>query len=104
MVENDSSSGVDTIQEEKTRLKQPKLYRVILLNDDYTSMDFVVSILETIFQKSPAEATKIMMAVHNKGSGVCGLYPKQIAEAKVELVHVRAKEEGFPLRCAMEPE
>ena len=100
----DSGTGVDTIAEKKTRLKHPKLYRVILLNDDYTTMDFVVSILESIFQKSPAEATRIMLQVHNRGSGTCGVYAKQIAETKVDQVHQRALEEGFPLRCTMEPE
>jgi len=97
-------SGIETVSQEKTRVQKPKLYRVILLNDDYTSMDFVVSVLETIFKKTPAEAVRIMLAVHNKGEGVCGIYPRQIAEAKVDLVHARAKEDGYPLRCRIEEE
>jgi len=97
-------SGTETISKEKTKVQKPKLYRVILLNDDYTSMDFVVSVLETIFKKSPGEAVQIMLAVHNKGEGVCGVYPRQIAEAKVDLVHTRAKEDGYPLRCRIEEE
>lgn len=104
MSDKSPGTGIDTVVEERTTIKHPRLYRVILLNDDYTTMDFVVSVLETIFQKSPAEATKIMLQVHRKGSGLCGIYPKQIAEAKVDLVHKQARAEGFPLRCTMEPQ
>lgn len=97
-----SSSGTQTISKEKVKLKQPKLYKVILLNDDYTTMDFVVSILEGIFQKSPAEAVRIMLQVHNQGRGSCGNFSKQIAEAKVSQVHARAEGAGYPLKCVME--
>lgn len=103
MVEEEGGTGVETVTKDKSKVKHPKMYRVLLLNDDYTTMDFVVAILESIFQKSPAEATQIMLQVHNRGSGVCGVYSKQIAEAKVNLVHQRAKADGYPLRCAMEP-
>jgi ATP-dependent Clp protease adaptor protein ClpS len=95
-----SDSEVETIERQETR--HPKSYRVLLMNDNYTSMDFVVSVLETIFKKSPAEAVQIMLKVHKSGHGVAGVYPKQIAEAKVDLVHNRAKAEGFPLRCNIE--
>ena len=95
-------SGTQTVVRTRVKIKEPNLYKVILLNDDYTSMDFVVSVLETIFQKSPSEATRIMLEVHHKGAGMCGLYPKQIAEAKVLAVENRAKQEQFPLRCKME--
>lgn len=97
---------LNIVTETKSRRKtaQPTLFRVILLNDDYTSMDFVVSVLETIFKKSPAEAVQVMLQVHNKGSGTAGVYPKQIAEVKIHQVHQRAKEHGFPLKCIMEPE
>lgn len=78
------------------------MYRVILLNDDFTSMEFVVHILETIFRKSPAEAMQIMLQVHKSGKGVAGIFSKQIAEAKIDLVHQQARGEGFPLRCDME--
>lgn len=78
------------------------MYRVILLNDDFTSMEFVVHILETIFLKSPAEAMQIMLQVHKSGKGVAGIFSKQIAEAKIDLVHQQARGEGFPLRCDME--
>lgn len=74
----------------------------MLLNDDYTTMDFVVSVLETVFMKSPAEAVQIMLKVHRQGQGLCGVFSKQIAEAKVEVVHQRAREAGYPLRCVME--
>ena len=93
-------SGV-VLEEE---LKEPSMYRVILHNDDFTTMDFVVMVLEQIFHKTAAEAEAIMLAVHEKGSGVCGVYPKEIAEFRVSLVHRRANEAGFPLRCSMEKE
>jgi ATP-dependent Clp protease adaptor protein ClpS len=91
---------------EKTRpaTKRPQVYRVILLNDDYTTMQFVVEILESVFAKSPAEAHRIMMEVHNSGRGVCGAYPYEIAETKVDAVHEKAKEHGFPLRASLEEE
>jgi ATP-dependent Clp protease adaptor protein ClpS len=97
-----SSHQNDTETVERTRLKTPKTYKVLLLNDDYTPMDFVVSILESIFQKSPAEAVKIMLAVHHQGKGLCGIYTKQIAEAKVELVHLQAESHNYPLKSIME--
>ena len=102
MVDEKPAGGVDTISKKKAKTEHPKLYKVVLLNDDYTTMDFVVSILETIFKKSPAEAVQIMLHVHNRGQGVCGLFAKQIAEAKVVQVHDRARAAGFPLRCVMD--
>ncbi|RMG45149.1 MAG: ATP-dependent Clp protease adapter ClpS [Candidatus Dadabacteria bacterium] len=98
----DTSSGTKTRSKERVKTKKPKMYRVVLLNDDYTTMDFVVSILESIFQKSPAEAVQIMLKVHTSGRGVCGVYPREIAEAKVELVHSRARAAGYPLACQIE--
>ena len=102
MGESRGGSDVQTLPKEKIRLKHPKQYRVLLLNDDYTTMDFVVSVLETIFKKGPAEAMQIMLSVHKRGSGVAGIYSREIAEAKVLLVHDRAQAEGFPLRCTVE--
>ncbi len=99
----ESEGGAQTVSKENTRLKHPKMYRVLLLNDDYTTMDFVILVLESVFKKSPAEATKIMLEVHNKGSGVCGVFSRQIAEAKIELVHAKARDAGYPLRCSMNP-
>ena len=91
---------------EKTRptTKRPQLFRVVLHNDDYTTMEFVIEVLEGVFDKSPAEAFRIMMHVHDSGHGVCGAYPFEIAETKVALVHERARQHGFPLRASMEEE
>ena len=83
-------------------IQEPRRYKVLLLNDDYTTMEFVVRILREVFKKSEAEATRIMRMVHELGKGVCGVYPAEIAETKVSVVHARARSEGFPLRCAME--
>lgn len=86
----------------RTKLKKPKMYRVILYNDDYTSMEFVVEILISIFNKPAAEATKIMLDVHKKGTGVCGVYIYDIAITKVNQVHIQARVNEFPLRCGHE--
>jgi ATP-dependent Clp protease adaptor protein ClpS len=83
---------------------EPPMYKVLLLNDDYTTMDFVVEVLVYVFQKPPEEATLIMLNVHRKGVGVCGIYPFEIAETKVNLVENLARENGFPLKCIMERE
>lgn len=83
-------------------LKEPERYAVLLHNDDYTSMDFVVQILCDIFHKSVDEATAIMLSVHQKGIGTCGVYTAEVAEAKVSAVAQRARGAGFPLRCTME--
>ncbi len=90
--------------EKKQELKEPSMYKVLLLNDDYTSMDFVVDILTTVFHKSVDEAVQIMMNVHKNGSGLCGVYTYEIAETKVETVHSLAEENGYPLRSTMEKE
>ena len=90
----------------KTRLKtkKPSLYRVLLLNDDYTPMEFVVYILERFFQKSREEATRIMLHVHQKGVGVCGIYTYEVAETKVAQVLDLAQRNEHPLQCTMERE
>ena len=80
------------------------MYKVMLLNDDYTTMEFVVEVLVYIFQKSLEEATRIMLNVHRSGIGVCGFYPYEIAETKVSAVETLARENGFPLKCIMERE
>ena len=84
------------------KIKKPRMFRVILFNDDYTSMEFVVNILMEIFDKPAAEATKIMLDVHNHGKGVCGVYTYDIAVTKIKQVHFEARKEGFPLRCGYE--
>ena len=83
---------------------EPPMYKVMLLNDDYTTMEFVVEVLEYVFQKSAEEAARIMLNVHRSGVGVCGIYPFEIAETKVDTVDNLARENGFPLKCIMERE
>lgn len=89
---------------EKSELKKPSRYKVILHNDDYTTMEFVVYILMEIFKKSEAEAFSIMIMVHEKERGIAGIYSREIAETKIERVRREAKEAGFPLLCTMEKE
>lgn len=84
--------------------KEPPLYKVLLHNDDYTTMEFVVSILENIFSKSRQDATRIMLNVHNEGIGIAGVYTREICETKIAIVHELAKKNEFPLRCSMEQE
>jgi ATP-dependent Clp protease adaptor protein ClpS len=89
---------------EQTKTKKPALYKCILLNDDYTPMEFVVEILKQIFHKQQAEATRIMLHVHQNGMGVAGVYPFEIAETKVRTVEELARESQLPLKCVMEKE
>lgn len=83
-------------------LQEPKLYRVILHNDHYTTMEFVVEVLVNVFHKPAAEATKIMLDVHKKGKGMCGVYTFDIATTKIARVHHMAKQKEFPLKCSLE--
>ncbi|RJQ65921.1 MAG: ATP-dependent Clp protease adapter ClpS [Desulfobacteraceae bacterium] len=82
--------------------KEPPIYRVLLHNDDYTTMEFVVQVLMLVFHKSVEQATKIMLNVHKRGIGVCGLFTYEVAETKVETVTRLARENGHPLKCTME--
>ena len=86
----------------ETLLEEPKLYRVLLLNDDWTAMDFVAQILMEVFDKSSDEATAITLKVHTDGKGVCGTYPYDIAELKKQIVSQRAKKHGYPLQVKIE--
>lgn len=95
-------SGVSVITERKVRAERPSLYKVILHNDDYTPMDFVTDILERVFNKSHADATEIMLAIHYKGHAVCGVFPYEIAETKVAQVTEAAREQEYPLQCTLE--
>ena len=104
MGETDRQTGGEVLERTRQETKRPELFKVLLLNDDYTTMDFVIEVLETIFNKQPAEAFRIMMMVHTQGKGLCGVYPYEIAETKVEAVINRARDNGFPLKAAMEPE
>lgn len=99
-----SDSRTGTVLKERTKDKQqsPSLYQVVLLNDDYSTMEFVVHVLETVFQKSPTEAYGTMMQVHLQGRGVAGVYPWEIAETKADTVTVMARAAGFPLRAMIE--
>ena len=93
-VYDDPSTGVE--------VREPPLFEVIMHNDHYTTMDFVVSVLEGVFHKSPSEATQIMLAIHRHGAGRCGVYTREVAEMKVEHVHRLAREHEFPLRCSLQ--
>ena len=104
MSETDRRTGGEVLERARHETQRPELYKVLLLNDDYTTMDFVVEVLESIFNKQPAEAYRIMMMVHTQGKGLCGVYPHEIAETKVEAVVSLARDHGFPLKAAMEPE
>jgi ATP-dependent Clp protease adaptor protein ClpS len=97
------SGGTRAAEKTGSQTAVPPLFRVLMHNDDFTSMDFVVEVLETVFHKSPTEANRIMLNIHFKGLGVCGIFPHEIAETKIDRVHALARSEGFPLRCSMEP-
>jgi len=98
----EGESGTQTITEEEVELKRPTLYRVILLNDDFTPMDFVVWLLEKVFHKNLGEATRLMLDVHRKGKGLAGVYPFDIARTKVFQVKTLAQKHEHPLECIME--
>jgi ATP-dependent Clp protease adaptor protein ClpS len=90
--------------QERAETKRPRRYKVVLYNDDYTPMEFVVMILEQVFAKAPAEATQIMLRIHRGGQGVAGVYVQEIAETKVSTVHRMAESRGYPLRAGVEAE
>ena len=90
--------------ETKDEVREPSMFRVLLHNDDYTTMEFVVEILIIVFNKSPEEAVEIMLDVHRKGIGICGVYTFEVSETKVKSVQSLARRNGFPLKCSMEKE
>ncbi len=92
------------VETAKPRLKRPPLYRVLLINDDYTTMEFVIQVLQNIFHMSEEKAAQIMLHVHQKGAGVCGIFTREIAESKVEQVLQYAQQNKHPLQCTMEPD
>ena len=100
----DRQERTDAAVKERVDVKKqdPTLYKVVLLNDDYTTMEFVVLVLETVFLKSPAEAHRIMIQVHRNGQGVAGVYPWEVAETKADKVSALAGEAGYPLRATVE--
>jgi len=86
----------------QAEVRQPPLFKVLMHNDDYTTMEFVVEVLQSMFSKGPTEADSIMLHVHFNGVGVCGVYPFEVAEMKVARVHALARRRGFPLRCSLD--
>jgi ATP-dependent Clp protease adaptor protein ClpS len=99
---HDGATGTGTITRTRPKTKTPSLYRVLLLNDDYTPMDFVIHILQKFFSKEYTEATRIMLQVHQKGAGIAGTFSYEIAETKVHQVNQYAKQNRYPLKCTME--
>ena len=99
---DDGDSGL-AVANDKPALKRPPLYKVVLLNDDYTPMEFVVYVLEQFFSMGREKATQVMLAVHTQGKGVCGIYPQDIAETKASQVNQSARDSGHPLLCEVEP-
>ena len=102
MATNDENGTLLIPKEKKAAVKPPPMYQVLLLNDDYTPMEFVVAIIQEYFNKDRETATQIMLKVHRDGKGMCGAYPKDIASTKVELVLTHARKAGHPLQCVME--
>ena len=96
------NNGDVVLEAKKSKLKPPPMFKVILLNDDFTPMDFVVTVLQTFFSKNREQATQIMLKVHMDGAGVCGVYPNDVASTKVEQVVAFARQHQHPLQCVME--
>lgn len=101
---DEQDPGIGTVTQTRVKTKKPSLYRVLLLNDDYTPMEFVVFVLERFFNRSREQATRIMLHVHQKGVGLCGVYTYEVAETKVAQVLDLAKRHEHPLQCVMEKE
>jgi len=99
---DNQNEGSLALQEAKPKLKRPPLYKVILINDDYTPMEFVVHILEIFFSRDRETATRIMLEVHTLGKGICGIYTHEIAESKVSQVNDYSRDNEHPLLCTME--
>jgi len=99
-----SEGGASTSTATRERVRTPSMYKVILLNDDYTPMEFVVHVLQKFFQKSITEATEIMLNVHHEGYGIAGVYPFEVAETKSQLVNHYAQTNNHPLKCNLEKE
>ena len=101
---SDQHDSDTLVAEPKAKVKRPPFYRVVLLNDDYTPMDFVVAIVETIFRKSHEEAVALMLEIHQKGAAICGVYTRDVAETKVDQVIEVARVNEHPLQCVIEQE
>ena len=100
--EDDGNTGTGTITRTRTKTKKPSMYKVLLLNDDYTPMEFVVYVLQRFFSKNAEDATKIMLHVHQNGVGICGVFTYEVAETKVSQVMDLARQHDHPLQCTME--
>jgi ATP-dependent Clp protease adaptor protein ClpS len=101
-VKPDDGQGVVVAERKTAKVEPPRMYQVVMLNDDYTPMEFVVMVLQEFFQRDIETATQIMLKIHHEGRGVCGVYTKDVASTKVELVLAAAKRSGHPLQCTME--
>jgi ATP-dependent Clp protease adaptor protein ClpS len=104
MSNRDYESDELTVAESRTRLKKPPLFKVLLHNDDYTTMEFVVFVLKTVFQRADADSVSIMLKVHNEGVGVAGVYTYEVAETKAAKAMELARAHEYPLLCSVEPE
>ncbi|MCI5144448.1 MAG: ATP-dependent Clp protease adapter ClpS [Candidatus Electrothrix sp. AR3] len=102
MGNTNSGNREDALTRDRKKIQEPPLYQVLLHNDDYTTMDFVIMVLESIFSKDTEEATTIMLNVHHKGQGIAGVYSREIGETKVSEVHQLARRNQFPLKCSLE--
>ncbi|MDC3091174.1 ATP-dependent Clp protease adapter ClpS [Rickettsiales bacterium] len=100
----DNQNDVNTVIKEEIKVKKPDLFKVILLNDDYTPMEYVVGLLKKVFNKNQDEAINVMLTIHQKGSGICGIYTLEIAETKANSVMKMAKKDQHPLQCIIEKE
>ncbi len=101
---DDSATAIKRRTQKKTRTQRPPMFKVMLLNDDYTPMEFVVELLKAVFHKPHAEATRIMLYVHQNGMGIAGVYPYEVAETKVRTVEELSRQAEYPLKCVMEKE
>lgn len=102
--QDDGDTGVATQTKKKEQLKKPPLFKVLFHNDNYTTMEFVVFVLQSVFNKTESDSMAIMLNVHKTGTGVAGVYTKDVAETKVEKTHQLAKEAEYPLKLSIEPE
>ena len=98
----DDDSGTQIVTKTRPKTKRPSLYKVLLLNDDYTTMDFVILVLEVVFHKDNQEATRIMLKVHQEGKGLAGVFTRDVAETKAAIVHDLAHKNDHPLKCTIE--
>lgn len=111
MADESNDNGINGAEPEgrlkvrtEPRVDEPRMYKVIIHNDHYTTMDFVVEVLVSVFQKTTAEAMQLMLDVHKKGAGLCGVFTYDVAQTKADRVHAMARERQFPLKCSCEPD